>query len=307
MKFYIADAFTETIFGGNPAGVVLLPDGSDFPSDALMVKTAAELRYSETAFIKRLSEKEFQIRYFTPAAEVDLCGHATIASFKVLLHAGIIHDNDTYLNHTLAGDLNIACKDGFVLMDMAAPVKIGEITQKSALDELYKVMGRSYDEQLAKGLTLLPQMISTGLPDIMLPLVSLADLVALAPDMPALSALSARYEVTGVHAFTLDKAGDADDALCHARNFAPLYDIDEEAATGTSNGALTYYGYLNGFVKDGDDCKIIQGEKMGRPSLILTHLDADCSADGCEGGTASACQIQVGGSAVILAEGEIHL
>ena len=104
-----------------------------------------------------------------------------------------------------------------------------------------------------------------------------------------------------------DKAGDADDALCHARNFAPLYDIDEEAATGTSNGALTYYGYLNGFVKDGDDCKIIQGEKMGRPSLILTHLDADCSADGCEGGTASACQIQVGGSAVILAEGEIHL
>ena len=194
-----------------------------------------------------------------------------------------------------------------MLMDMAAPVKIGEITQKSALDELYKVMGSSYDEQLAKGLTLLPQMISTGLPDIMLPLVSLADLVALAPDMPALSALSARYEVTGVHAFTLDKAGDADDALCHARNFAPLYDIDEEAATGTSNGALTYYGYLNGFVKDGDDCKIIQGEKMGRPSLILTHLDADCSADGCEGGTASACQIQVGGSAVILAEGEIHL
>ena len=282
MKFYIADAFTETIFGGNPAGVVLLPDGSDFPSDALMVKTAAELRYSETAFIKRLSEKEFQIRYFTPAAEVDLCGHATIASFKVLLHAGIIHDNDTCLNHTLAGVLN-------------------------ALDELYKVMGSSYDEQLAKGLTLLPQMISTGLPDIMLPLVSLADLAALAPDMPALSALSARYEVTGVHAFTLDKAGDADDALCHARNFAPLYDIDEEAATGTSNGALTYYGYLNGFVKDGDDCKIIQGEKMGRPSLILTHLDADCSADGCEGGTASACQIQVGGSAVILAEGEIHL
>ena len=150
MKFYIADAFTETIFGGNPAGVVLLPDGSDFPSDALMVKTAAELRYSETAFIKRLSEKEFQIRYFTPAAEVDLCGHATIAWFKGLLHAGIIHDNDTYLNHTLAGVLNIACKDGFVLMDMAAPVKIGEITQKSALDELYKVMGSSYDEQLPR-------------------------------------------------------------------------------------------------------------------------------------------------------------
>lgn len=307
MKFYIADAFTETIFGGNPAGVVLLPDGSDFPSDELMIRTAAELRYSETAFIRQLGDKEFRIRYFTPAAEVDLCGHATIASFKVLLHAGIIHDNDTYRNHTLAGDLNIVIKDGFVLMDMAAPVKISEITEKNALDELYRIMGISYDEQLAKGLDLLPQLISTGLPDIMMPVVSLEDLDALAPDMPALSALSARYEVTGVHAFTLQKEDAADDALCHARNFAPLYDIDEEAATGTSNGALTYYGYLNGFVRDGDDCRIIQGEKMQRPSLILSHLDADCSADGCEDGTAASCRIQVGGSAAILAEGEIFL
>ena len=153
MKFYIADAFTETIFWRQSRRCCPASGRRDFPSDALMVKTAAELRYSETAFIKRLSEKEFQIRYFTPAAEVDLCGHATIASFKVLLHAGIIHDNDTYLNHTLAGDLNIACKDGFVLMDMAAPVKIGEITQKSALDELYKVMGTSTTNSLPMGLT----------------------------------------------------------------------------------------------------------------------------------------------------------
>lgn len=61
-------------------------------------------------------------------------------------------------------------------------------------------------------------MISTGLPDIMMPVVSLADLAALTPDMPALAALSDRYKVTGVHAFTLDKADETDDALCHARN-----------------------------------------------------------------------------------------
>ena len=69
MKFLIVDAFTETIFGGNPAGVVFLPEGADFPTDELCVKTAAELRYSETAFVKRLGQKEFQVRYFTPAAE----------------------------------------------------------------------------------------------------------------------------------------------------------------------------------------------------------------------------------------------
>ena len=78
MKIYVVDAFTDVIFGGNPAGVVILPEGADFPDDETCVKTAAEMRYSETAFIKRLGEKEFNIRYFTPAAEVELCGHATI-------------------------------------------------------------------------------------------------------------------------------------------------------------------------------------------------------------------------------------
>ena len=294
MKYYIVDAFTETLFGGNPAGVVILPEGEDFPSDEIMVKTAAELRYSETAFIKRLNEKEFNIRYFTPAAEVDLCGHATIGSFKALLHGGYIEDNHSYINHTLAGDLNIDIKDGFVLMDMATPVKIDEITEEDSLIELYSIMGLDYLQQKAKGLALTPQMVSTGLPDIMMPVVSLEDLDAIAPDFPALSKLSEKYEVAGVHAFTTD----GDDATCHARNFAPLYDIDEEAATGTSNGALTYYGYLNGFVKSGDDCKFIQGEKMQRPSVILSHLEADSQGS---------CKIQVGGSGVMLAEGEINI
>ena len=62
MKLYIADAFTEELFGGNPAGVVIFENGEDFPDDEIMRQTAAELRYSETAFIKQLSEKEFKIR-----------------------------------------------------------------------------------------------------------------------------------------------------------------------------------------------------------------------------------------------------
>ena len=289
MKFYIVDAFTQEKFGGNPAGVVILPEGADFPSDELMVKTAAELRYSETAFIKKLENGEFNIRYFTPAAEVDLCGHATIASFKALLYAGIIEDNATYINHTLSGDLEIVVNNGFVLMDMAKPVRIGSIVNDQALEELYTIMGLDYADQKARGLEMNPQMISTGLPDIMMPVVNLADLEAISPNFPALSDLSKRYEVVGVHAFTLD----GDDATCHVRNFAPLYDIDEEAATGTSNGALTYYGYLNGFVKDGDDCKFIQGEKMQRPSQILSNIKDE--------------KIKVGGDAVILAEGEIHI
>ena len=293
MKFYIVDAFTENLFGGNPAGVVILPEGEDFPSDEIMTKTAAELRYSETAFIKRLNDKEFNIRYFTPAAEVELCGHATIGSFKALLAGGYIEDNQTYINHTLSGTLNIDVKNGFVLMDMAAPVKIGEISEHEKLRELYDIMGLDYDAEKSEGVSMIPQLISTGLPDIMMPVSSLEVLDRIEPDFPALSKLSERYEVVGVHAFTVN----CDDATCHVRNFAPLYDIDEEAATGTSNSALTYYGYLNGFVKSGDDCMFIQGEKMQRPSAILSHIEAD----------GDNCSIQVGGSAVILAEGDIKL
>ena len=191
-------------------------------------------------------------------------------------------------------------------MDMAAPVKINEITDDAALEELYSIMGLNYAEQKAAGVTLTPQMISTGLPDIMMPVASLEALDAISPDFPALSKLSEKYEVVGVHAFTLD-CGGKEGETCHVRNFAPLYDIDEEAATGTSNGALTYYGYLNGFIKDGDDCCFVQGEKMNRPSEIRSHIDVDCSADGCEEGAARPCYIKVGGNAVILAEGEIHI
>lgn len=304
MKFYIVDAFTETMFGGNPAGVVILPEGEDFPADTVMVKTAAELRYSETAFIKQQNKKEFQVRYFTPAAEVDLCGHATIGSFKALLYGGYIADNCRYLNHTLAGDLNITLKDGFVMMEMASPADLGQITEDTALKTLYEVMGLNYEEQKAKGLTLLPQIISTGLPDIIMPVACREDLQHISPDFPALTVLSKQYDVVGVHAFTLDSL---QGITCHTRNFAPLYDIDEEAATGTSSGALTYYGYLNGFVKNGDACRFMQGEKMGRPSAILSKFELDCSADGCEDNLTPTCYIQVGGSGVILAEGEIHI
>lgn len=132
MKFYIVDAFTDTLFGGNPAGVVILPDGADFPSDKSGENGRGASLFRDS-FYKRINEKEFNIRYFTPAAEVDLCGHATIGSFKALLHAGYVEDNGNYINHTLAGDLNIDIKDGFVLMDMASPVKMNARSLMSRL------------------------------------------------------------------------------------------------------------------------------------------------------------------------------
>lgn len=309
-RLYIADAFTDRPFGGNPAGVVILKEGDDFPADEIMRKTAAELRYSETAFIRPLSSDEvrqaieemgpaltvrpsdidggFQIRYFTPAAEVDLCGHATIASFKCLREAEICDVGGTYINRTLAGDLIIDVSSDTVLMDMAEPKHISTIREPKELQELYQVMGIDYCD-----IDLLPQLISTGLPDIMLPVASAEVLESIDPDFPALAELSRKYDVVGVHAFALAREGEKITARC--RNFAPLYDIDEEAATGTANGALTYYLIRNGLCKK-DKCRFIQGEAMGRPSEIRSTICRD------ENGL----QIRVGGSAAILVKGKIH-
>lgn len=299
MKFYIVDAFTDSLFGGNPAGVVILEDGADFPEDEVMRKTAAELRYSETAFIKKTGEKEFQIRYFTPAAEVDLCGHATIGSFFALADAKQVSFGSSYLCSTLAGLLSIDLSKDSVLMDMGAPKTIGKITDQNDLHELYTVMGISEKNQgeisdpMKSDFLLIPEMISTGLPDIMMPVHDEKELAAIKPDFKALTELSKKYEVVGVHAFT---ANTADGAL-HCRNFAPLYDIDEEAATGTSNGALTYYLYKNGLLREGIENIFIQGEAMERPSKIMSKLSI----------VAGKIRIQVGGSAVILACGEIRI
>lgn len=296
MKFYIADAFTETLFGGNPAGVVIMEKGQDFPSDDIMVKTAAELRYSETAFIKPLSDSEFNIRYFTPAAEVDLCGHATIASFSCLLDAGLVKDGGQYTNKTLAGDLSIKIQNGFIMMEMGAPEHIATMNEDSAINELYEIMGIPYEPTIADGTKLLPMMISTGLPDIMMPVVSRKVLEDISPDFEKLTELSRKYDVVGVHAFTLDS--DSSEVTAHCRNFAPLYDIDEEAATGTSNGALTYYLYINKLIGGGSESTFIQGEAMDRPSAVLSHLTIHGD---------NKVEIEVGGSARILATGDIKL
>ena len=298
MRFLIVDAFTEQTFGGNPAGVVILPEDADFPTDEIMLKTAAELRYSETAFIRQLSDKEFNIRYFTPAAEVDLCGHATIGSFCALAHLGVINPGDTVVNHTLAGDLEIEVGDGSVMMDMASPQFIGAMDDTKATDELRSIMGGGSDVVIrgagGEDRALIPEMISTGLPDIIMPLASVEELNGLEPDMKALAELSKKYDVVGVHAFAL---AEEDGVTAHARNFAPLYDIDEEAATGTSSGAMTYYLYRNGIIGEDAGCRFIQGERMGRPSAILSELKKE----------GDELKIRVGGSAVVLAEGEINI
>lgn len=278
MKYYVVDAFTDKPFGGNPAGVVLLASDS-FPKEELMLKIAAELRYSETAFVRHDSENEFTIRYFTPKAEVELCGHATIASFFVLHKKGLA--SGQCLCHTKAGDLTIESGDK-VLMQMAKPRIVATIENT---EEIYRALGINGTTQ-----NFPVQIVSAGLPDLMIPLPDVATLQSLQPDMAAVAEITKKYDAVSFHVFAF---GD-DGYTAHVRDFAPLYDIPEESATGTANASLTYYLQQNGHLSAGDDCAFIQGEAMGRPSVIATRIQSDEN-------------IFVGGTAAIVAEGSFFI
>ena len=276
MQYYIVDAFTDQPFGGNPAGVVLL-DGEIFPDDSLMRQIAAELRYSETAFVRRDAEKEFTIRYFTPMAEVELCGHATIASFA-LMHR-VLGITGQCLCHAKAGDIHVEAGPR-VLMQMTTSEVLKTIEDT---EEVYRALG------ICDYTPTLPVMIvSTGLPDFMIQVSDVETLNRLPLDMNAISAVTEKHNAVSFHVFAFGNDG----YTAHVRDFGPLYGVPEESATGTANASLTHYLQQNGCIPPTGDFSFLQGEAMGRPSVVATRVTAD--------GT-----IYVGGTAAVVAEGNL--
>ena len=231
-----------------------------------MQALAGELKHSETAFVLRTGERAFHIRYFTPAGEVDLCGHATIAAFTVLRETGRVAPG-SYSLRTRSGDLEIRVGTETVWMDMAPP-REGNGFSEAEQRRLYQAYGLTLDHR-AEGLE--AQMVSTGLMDILLPVRDRTVLDMAIQDEGEVSRISKEYHVTGVHMFCLEERSGV---TARCRNFAPLYAIPEEAATGTSNGALTFYLYNRGLIVPGEENRFVQGEAMGKPSEILSRLTA---------------------------------
>jgi len=284
MKAYVSDSFTDALFGGNQAGIVLFEDGEEYLSDDLMRKIAAELKHSETAFVKRIDARAFRLRYFTPAQEVPLCGHATVAAFNALRDEGFIGPG-AYIAQTGAGTLDIEVQKDVVWMDMA-PAKTDPPFDDPSAAALYEAYGLSPDDR-PEGLP--PQIVDTGLRDILLPVRDKAALLGAKQDERQVCALSNQYGAAGVHMFCLSGQ---ENVLAYCSNFAPAVGIPEECATGTANGALTYYLYRYGRVAEGKENLIIQGEHMGRASQVLSRVLKD----------GETTRIQIGGSAVILME-----
>ena len=252
-QLFKVSAFTKDNHGGNKAGVYLFADDLN---EEQMQAIAKDLGYSETAFVMKSKVADYKVKFFTPMKEVDLCGHATISAFHVLRTLDIIGDS-IYTQETKAGILKINVILGQVYMQQLTPHYIQKVDKK--------MIAKSFDH-IEFHDTLNPYVVSTGLKEIFIPVKDKKVLNQLVPNIKQMLKTSIEYDAIGMHVFALDDEVDA-----YGRNFAPVVGIDEESATGTSNGALACY--LHKFYKKKHFYTLRQGYTMNEPSELKIYLD----------------------------------
>lgn len=257
----LVNSFTENGEGGNPAGVVF---NADKLSDTQKLKIAQAVGYSETAFVSQDDEVDFEVSFFTTTGEVDFCGHATLATFSTMYQKGMISAG-VYVQRTKAGILSVAIEpNGKVVMDQQLPKKLTSFSYQ----EIALVIG--IDATVLASTQLPIEVISTGLPDLIIP-VPYGYLDKIQPNDDLIADFSKKHALVGFHVFELSPPESKFTASC--RNFAPLYGISEESATGTSNGALACY--LAVHLPLTNDYLFEQGRAMNCPSTITASVEID--------------------------------
>jgi PhzF family phenazine biosynthesis protein len=215
MRIFQIDAFADAAFKGNPAAVCLL--GSREVDAAWMQSVAAEMNLSETAFARR-QDQDWSLRWFTPSVEVDLCGHATLATAHALLEEGILPPRGTARFHTRSGILTAAHDGEFIELDFPATV-----AQPCAPPD-----------ELIEGLGTHPMRVLQNRFDYMVEMANEEDLRALTPDLDMLR----RIPVRGI--IVTSRASTAGFDFV-SRFFAPASGIDEDPVCGSAHCALGPY------------------------------------------------------------------
>ena len=257
-------AFSTDPRGGNPAGVVLDASGAD---DAAMLATAAEVGYSETAFVREACDGSLDVRYFSPLAEVPFCGHATIAT--AVAHAER-HGTGRLLLRTAAGLVTVTtdrAADGTLVATLVSVAPRTVPLAEADLAELLAILRWSAGD-LDPALP--PRVAFAGAWHPVIAAATRDRLADLDYDMPALSALMARRDWT-----TIDLVWRESPTVFHARNPFPPGGVTEDPATGAA--AAAFGGYLRELelVPVPATLTIHQGADMGRPSTITVTVPAD--------------------------------
>jgi len=295
-RLFQVDSFTRELFRGNPAGVVTNADGL---SEQQMRAIAREMNNSETAFILSCDDPacDVRVRFFTPSAEVPICGHATVAAhYARAMELGL--DSCRVVQRTLAGDLPVDILrengDYTIVMTQGAPV-VSDPVDESLRGEILSAIGIA--ENAAADYPV--AIASTGHSKVMVPIRSNQLLHSLKPDMRALGRISEKIGCNGYYVFTLNPG---ENVLVHGRMFAPAIGIGEDPVTGNANGPLgaylVHYGILQKRDDPAFDFDILQGEAIGRAGGMRVHVEKE---DG------KPALVQISGTAVIAFATEIEL
>ena len=281
------DAFTDEPFAGNAAGVVPEADGL---TEDQMQAIAAELAVSETAFFRESDEADRRVRYFTPTTEVDLCGHATIASHAHLLEDGVISPG-THSLETDVGVLEIEVEeDGTVWMTQDDPeIREVDLDYQRVADAL----GIDHAALEDVGADLPLAVSSTGLPFLVVPVNFLEHVSAMDPDFGNIEAISEEVDAAGIYAFTFDAL--ETDSTLHGRMFAPAAGVPEDPVTGTASGATgAYLREFRAFDEEGvpEEMTFEQGHFVDRPGFVRVRVGE---------------AVRVGGQAAAALDGDLRV
>jgi len=258
IKLHIVHAFTQWSSWWNKAWIIF----ADSLTKQQKQKIAQQEQLSEIVFVRKWKKVDYDVEFFTPNSEVDLCGHATIGLFGLMRETNMI-SIWTYTLKTKVGILQVVVDANNVFMEQSTPIYYDTNIQS---DEIYQSLG--IIESISDTLPI--QMISTGAKDIIIPVSSLNQLANIQPDHNQISQISEKYWAIWYHVFCLTPHNQC---IAQCRNFAPLYWIPEESATWTSNLALTYY--LKKYLPNILSTEIIQykqGVEMWQTSIISVKL-----------------------------------
>jgi len=301
VRFVQVDVFSDSPFGGNP--VVVVPRAEGISEEQM--QTIAQGLFAETAFVLPPTDPRADVRvqFFTPTTRVPFSGHPTLGTAYVLADEGEVELEEPVTRiheeleigvlpidlHVERGEITKVVMTGKSPSFHAALEEISELAEALTLDE---------EEITATGLP--PQVVSTGLPALMVPVRSLAAVQGIRCDVPLdtprLNALCERVGAQAVMVFTFETLERS--STVHVRLFAPLLGVEEDPATGSASGALGAYLVQHRAIPTQPITRLCteQGYEIGRPCTV--HVEVDTRGEGLE--------IRVGGQVVKSVEGYIY-
>lgn len=303
LKFYQADVFTDEPFGGNPVAVV--PDAAGLTDEELQ-KIAREMNLSETVFVFPPTDPKAaaKVRIFTTKQEIPFAGHPILGTFYLLGKLKQIPLVEPITS------LSYECNIGVfpielrvhknqilrVVMTQPKPEFLGKVDSPDALPAIANALGM--DKRAISDAKFPIEVVSTGLPVIIVPVRTLTAVRSIVPDPTAITAFCARHGANGIMVFTTVTVDEY--SSVHTRMFASPIGILEDPATGSASGALGAYLVQNGVVEVAITTEIIseQGYEMDRPSRIIIQVESDDDM---------IQEVKVGGEVVMVIEGTITL